>query len=171
MFTGPREVPSTVPPCLWISSTIVWAQRARAPVDLALGSPFGSQGPSGTPYPSCNSRKSERTTLLRPGHRPPHVTMPARDRFGSKNSHSRGPASSKRSPSSVSFPGCRRMISGMRSSSLISALRVERMPQFPSVVTFIMLLNVASSTVSPARPGHSIPESSGPKRTFPFAQR
>ena len=24
MFTGPREVPSSVPPCLWISSTIVW---------------------------------------------------------------------------------------------------------------------------------------------------
>ena len=51
----------------------------------------------------------------------------------------------------MGFPGCRRMISGMRSSSLINPLRVERMPQFPSVVTFMMLLNVASSTGSPAR--------------------
>ena len=47
-------------------------------------------------------------------------------------------------------------------SSLINVLRVERMPQFPSVVTFMMLLNVASSTVSPARLGHNIAEATDP---------
>ena len=47
-------------------------------------------------------------------------------------------------------------------SSLMNVLRVERVPQFPSVVTFMMLLNVASSTVSPARLGHNIAEATDP---------
>jgi hypothetical protein len=44
-------------------------------------------------------------TVLRPGHSPPQVTMAAEVAAGSKKIVSRGPAISKKTLSSVSWPG------------------------------------------------------------------
>ena len=68
-------------------------------------------------------------TLLRPGHNPPHVTIPAQVWFGSKKRFARGPASSKWCPGSTPIS----IRSGTRMSSLIVWLRVEAKRGSPRV--------------------------------------
>mmetsp|Transcript_6825 Transcript_6825/g.24278 ORF Transcript_6825/g.24278 Transcript_6825/m.24278 type:complete len:313 (-) Transcript_6825:436-1374(-) len=101
----PRDVPSTVPPRMCMEETVRGSSSMYA-FSYVPRKPFGTPQILRTPYEYARHITSSRMTVLRPGHRPPHVTMAARTSDGRHRTRSYGPATRNRRRTGGGAPRC-----------------------------------------------------------------
>mmetsp|Transcript_7602 Transcript_7602/g.18100 ORF Transcript_7602/g.18100 Transcript_7602/m.18100 type:complete len:217 (+) Transcript_7602:254-904(+) len=88
----PREVPKVVPPMLCRLATAFSSSSRQVDGSLKPRYPAGMPSVSVTPYWRRRHMTTSRMTVLRPGQRPPHVTIAALHSLGSNAISFRGPA-------------------------------------------------------------------------------